>query len=324
MSTFFNWIACTDKRRAHSVERPADSVYRLAQLTDPHIPSEITLLRRLRDLMRPHRSASNLSHELSAISNELSHTYRKRRKLYTNLLKKTLVGMRRIGVDHLLLTGDVAHCGLSVEFSEMRAIMDVTGWSAPERHTIIPGNHDRFNLYEALPEDDMESFFDVVSARQPRVKILPGGIAVFEIDSNCDRADDRQYMEKWLPNTIGKIYPETLDRLDAQRAQIEGHRLLVLIHHHVSTDWYPRKTSRDLGGLMAPAEGVHELLQLAELVDPRALLLHGHIHDAMPIGYTFEGHPTFNPGGFAETLRLNIIDIDAHSEFTVTQVELRD
>jgi len=321
---FFRWIDCTDKRRPQRIERSSDTVLRLAQLTDPHVPGEITLVRRLRDLMRPHRSASNLSHELSAISNELSHTYRKQRKIYTNLLKKALLGLRRAEVDHLLITGDVAHCGMAAEFLEMKAVLSITGWWGSPRLTVIPGNHDRFNLYEAIPEDPMESFFDVVSAREPRVKKLPGGVALFEIDSNCDRSDDRHYMEKWLPNTVGKIYPETLEKLDALRADIEGRRLLVLIHHHVSTDWYPRKTSRDLGGLMNPAEGIDELLELARLVDPNAVLLHGHIHDVMPLGYNFQGHQTLNPGGFAEALRLNILDVDAHGEITVTQIELRN
>lgn len=320
--SFFRWVGCTDKRRPHRLARPEETTLRLAQLTDPHVPGDITLSRRLRDLMRPHASPQALSHELSAISNELSQPYRKKRKVYTNLLKKALLGLRRLEVDHLLLTGDLAHCGMSAEFLEMKAILSITGWWGPQRLTVIPGNHDRFNLYEQIPSDPMEAHFDVVGSRTPRVKKLPGGVAVFELDSNADRADDRHYMEQWLPNTVGRIYPEELDVLDAARADIEGRRVLVLIHHHVSTDWYPRRASRDLGGLMEPAEGLDDLFELARMVDRDAIVLHGHIHDPMPTGYTHDGQLVCNPGGFAETLRLNLLDVDAHGEITVTQIEL--
>ena len=296
---------------------------RLAQLTDPHVPSDIGLMRRLRDLMRVHSSASHLSLELSGISNELGQPYRTRRKQYTNILKKALLGLHQLGADHLLLTGDLAHCGLPVEFLEMRAILSVMGWWGEERLTIIPGNHDRFNLYEQLPNHEpMEAFFDVVSAKAPRLKRLRGGVMLWEIDSNADRVDDRHYMERWLPNTMGKIYPETLDRLNMTRHEATGGRLIVLMHHHISMDWYQRKTTRDLGGLMVPAEGVGELLELARLVDPGAIVAHGHIHDVMAPGYRHEGHEVSNPGGFAESLRVNLLDVTHHDEIVITQAAL--
>jgi hypothetical protein len=74
---------------------------------------------------------------------------------------------------------------------------------------------------------------------------------------------------------------------------------------------------------MNPAEGIDDLLDLARLVDPNAILLHGHIHNVMPLNYNFQGHQTLIPGGFAEALRLNILDVDTHGEVTVTQIELR-
>jgi len=321
--SFFKWIASSDRKRPHRLARPDDVKLRIAQLTDPHVPSDIPLLRRLRDLMRPHASASSLSHELSAISNELSQPYRRKRKIYTNLLKKALLGLRRLDVDHLAITGDLAHCGLASEFLEIKATLSITGWNRNNKLTVIPGNHDRFNLYERIPQDPMESFFDVVQARTPRVKTLPGGVVLVEIDSNSDRDDDRHYMEKWLPNTVGKIYPEVLDFLEKQQGALLGSRIILLIHHHVSMDWYARKTTRDLGGLMNPAEGIDELLEAARLIDPHAILLHGHIHETMPVDYTYNNHMIGNPGGFAETLRMNIFDVNTNDEITMTQIELR-
>lgn len=321
---FFRWIDCTDKTRPRDLSRDDRTVLRMAQLTDPHVPGDIPLMRRLRDLMRTHRDIGQLSHELSAISNEFSHPYRKHRRNFTNLLKKTLVGLHHLNVDHLLLTGDLAHCGMAAEFLEMKAILNVTGWYNPKKMTAIPGNHDRFNLYESIPGEPMEAFFDVVTSKQPRIKLLDHKVALVEIDSNADRADDRHYLEKWLPNTVGCIYPETLDWLEAHKDTMRDHRIIVLIHHHLTTDWYPPNPVRDFRGVMDPAKDADKLIDLVATIDPHAVILHGHIHDVMPIGYTYKtNHLVGCPGGFANSLRLNLIDVDQDHHIAMTQIQLR-
>jgi hypothetical protein len=97
------------------------------------------------------------------------------------------------------------HRALATEFLDMRGALEVTGWWGEDRLTVIPGNHDRFNLYEHMPTEPMEAFFPVVTSRKPRFKTLPGGVALLEIDSNRDPVDDRHHLEKWLPNTVGRI-----------------------------------------------------------------------------------------------------------------------
>ena len=319
---FFKWNDCTDKRRPRDLVRRSDTVYRMAQLTDIHLPGEMELTTRLRNLMSPRDSIENLSHELSAISNEFGHHYRGSRRLYANLLKKALVGLHRLGVDHLMITGDLVHCGLEAEFLDVRAALEVTGWWGEEKLTVVPGNHDRFNLYEDVKRESMESFFSVVSPREPRFKILPSGVAILEVDSNRDPVDDRHHMERWLPNTVGRIYPEALDWIDKNREKISGMRLITMIHHHISSDWYPRRAST-FGGLMEPADGVEDLIEAIDLVDPYGIILHGHKHDIMEVDYTFGTHQIGCPGGFAESLRMNLLDFNVHGEQTVTQIELR-
>ncbi len=319
---FFKWIDCTDKRRPRDLERRVDTVYRMAQITDIHLPGEIALATRLRDLVSPHGSIENLSHEVSAISNEFGHQYRSSRRLYANLLKKAFVGLRRLGVDHLVITGDLVHCGLAPEFLDVRAALEVTGWWGQERLTVVPGNHDRFNLYENVKREQMESFFPVVSPREPRFKVLPSGVALLEIDSNRDPIDDRHYMEKWLPNTVGRIYPEVLDWIESNRGMVQGMRLVTLVHHHITSDWYPRRAST-FGGLMDPADGVDDLIEAIDLIDPYSIILHGHKHDIMDVDYTVGTHQVGCPGGFAESLRLNLIDFNTHGEQSLTQLELR-
>ncbi len=319
---FFDWIGSTDKQSPQNLQRRRDTTLRLAQITDIHLPGEVELASRLRDLISTKESIGELTHELSAISNEFGHQYRSSRQLYHNLLKKALVGLHRLGVDHLAITGDLVHCGLAAEFLDIRAALEVTDWWGEDKLTVVPGNHDRFNLYEKVKAERMESFFPVVNPREPNLKILPSGIVLLEIDSNRDPVDDRHHLEQWLPNTVGRIYPEVIEFIEENRQKVEGMRLVTLIHHHISSDWYPRRAST-LGGLMEPADGVDELLEALELIDPYSIILHGHKHDVMDVDYTYRTFKVGCPGGFAESLRLNLIDFNTHGEAVMTQVQLR-
>ena len=320
---FFRWIDCTDRTRPRSLRRPDNVKVRLAQLTDPHVPSEVELFRRLRDLMGVQESVWDFAHEIGRVTNELGHRYRKQRRLYTNLIKKALLGLHQIDVDHLLITGDLSHCSLPTEFLEIRGALEVTGWWGDDKLTVIPGNHDRFNLYEKRPKEPMEAFFDVVTPRKPRIKTLDGGIALVELDTNRDPQDDQLFTEKWLPNTVGKIYEEVPDWFDTNRQDIEGMRVVTLLHHHITDDWYRERPASAIGNLMTPADGIDEMVEALELVDEQALLLHGHKHDVMPVEYDYHGHPVSCPGGFAEAMRVNLIDFNANDEAVITQVALR-
>jgi 3',5'-cyclic AMP phosphodiesterase CpdA len=317
----FRWVDCTDKRLPRRLKRRPETTLRVAHLTDPHVPSETELFGRLMDLVRDHGSVGSVSKEISALSNELGHRYRARQERYTNILKKTLFGLHSLDVDHLILTGDLAHCGLATEFVEMRAALEVTGWWGEETMTVVPGNHDRFNLYEHMERASMEDFYPVVSPKKPRFTPLGDDVVMLEVDTNR-HPDDPHTLEQWLPTTAGLVYPEVAEFVREHRNDFEGKRVLTLIHHHVSDDWYPPEPI-DVGGLMEPVDGRIELIRAVEAIDPRSLILHGHIHDVMPVDYVWEGHRVSCPGGFHQQHKLNLIDFDADRETTITQVEVR-
>ncbi len=317
----FRWVDCTDKRLPRELERRPETTLRVAHLTDPHVPSETELFGRLMDLVRDHGSVGSFSREISALSNELGHVYRSRQERYTNILKKTLFGLHALEVDHLILTGDLAHCGLATEFVEMRAILEVTGWWGAETMTVVPGNHDRFNLYAHFEQTNMEDFYPVVSPKQPRFTPLGDEVVMLEVDSNR-HPDDPHVLDQWLPTTAGLVYPEVAQFVWERRHELEGKRLLTLIHHHVSDDWYPPEPI-DVGGLMDPVDGIDDLMRSVEAIDPRSPILHGHIHDVMPVDYVWNGHRVSCPGGFHQQHTLNLIDFDADREETITQLEVR-
>lgn len=319
---FFKFVSSSDKRSQQVLARPQDVKLRIVHFTDIHIPSEVELFERLRDFVTHHQSWGELAHKMSAIGNAFAHQYRSSRRLYTNILKKALIGFHKLDADHLVITGDLAHCGLEPEFGEMRAILKLTGWWGDDLLTVVPGNHDRFNLYEHLSREPMEKFFSIPSSRNPRAKVLPGGIVLLEIESNCDRGDDRHFAEQWLPNTVGKIYDEELDFIAKAKEDFAGMRSLVVMHHHISDDWHPTG-AESVGGFMGPAENTPEMLEALRLSDKHGLVLHGHKHDVMPIDYTFGPHALSCPGGFPDALRANILDLNVNDEITMTQIELR-
>ncbi len=322
VNAIYKWKGSTDKKRGQELARPENIKYRLAQITDMHIPGEIELLHRLRDLMAPEASLGNIAHILSAVSNEFNHRYRSARQLYSNILKKALMGFHYLDVDHVVVTGDVAHCGLPPEFLEMKGVLQKTGWWDSERLTVVPGNHDRFNLYERFPSAPMETYFDVVTSRHPRVKKLPEGIALLEFDSNNDRDEDRHFAEQWLPNSIGRFYDEEIDWVAQQQAELSGMRVLTVLHHHVSDDWYGLDPEQ-IGGLMRPVDRGADLLANVRLIDPYSPILHGHKHQCMPIDYMLGSQPVSCPGGFADTLTVTLVDVDVNDEISLTHAALR-
>lgn len=321
-NAIFKWKASTDKQRAHDLRRPQHIKYRFAQITDMHIPGELEFMHRLRDLMSPQDTVGNITHILSALSNELSHRYRSARQLYSNILKKAFAGFHFLEVDHVIISGDIAHCGLPPEFLEMQGILKKTGWWKPELLTIVPGNHDRFNLYERFPGAPMENFFDVVSSRKPRLKILPEGIALLEFDSNNDREEDRDFAEQWLPNSVGRFYDEEIEWVAKQKEKVKGMRVLTVLHHHVSSDWYGLDPEQ-IGGFMQPVYRGDELLEQVRILDTHSPVLHGHKHQCMPIDYMYLGHPVSCPGGFADTLTITIVDVDINDEISFTHAAVR-
>jgi 3',5'-cyclic-AMP phosphodiesterase len=54
-----------------------------------------------------------------------------------------LAASRRSGADHLVMTGDLTEDGIEAQFAILAELLDASGW-APQRVTLIPGNHDAY------------------------------------------------------------------------------------------------------------------------------------------------------------------------------------
>ena len=318
----FRWVDSNDPKAGHRIRRTSDTTLRIAHVTDIHLPCEVDLAERIRHLAKPEASLSRVVRKLEGLGNALGHDYHAQRERLTNLVKKVLFALHALDVDHLILTGDIAHCGLAPEFLEMRAILELTDWPHPSRSTIVPGNHDRFNLYEPADEDSIETYFDVVHAARPRLTPLGDEVVLLEIDSNRPPTSDPHFAQAWLPNTVGRIDEAVFSYILDHHREYVGRRLLVLLHHHVSDDWYSAHVE-SVGGLMDPVEDVGALLDHIQLIDPDALILHGHKHEVMPADYRFRQHPVSCPGALFQDFRCNLIDIRKELPVRITQVQCR-
>lgn len=104
------------------------ATFTLAHLSDPHLPSLPTP--RLSDLA----GKRGLGY--------LNWT-RNRHKVHKREVLDTLVSDMQAQVpDHIAITGDLVNLALEAEFASSRAWLESVG--APDRVTVIPGNHDAY------------------------------------------------------------------------------------------------------------------------------------------------------------------------------------
>jgi len=243
------------------IDRPAVArTTTLAHLSDPHIAcmEDISardfVNKRLFGYLRwkLHRGAEHGSGVLSALQTDLTQTK----------------------PDHIAVTGDLTHLGLSAEFKKARQWLQSLG--LPAQVTVIPGNHDAYvklnwhqtmaywNEYmrsDAAREDDQhaehtENIFPSLRTR--------GGIAIIGVNTA------RPSAPHLAVGSIGAEQLRSLATILAQTARQRFYRVL-LIHH-------------------PPAPGtVNWRKRLTDAADLRALLiqygaeliLHGHAHRAL-------------------------------------------
>src|SRR5262249_36272400 len=91
--------------------------------------------------------------------------------------------IRRLGVDHVAITGDVSNLALEGEFDLVRDLIENDLQLSPDRVSLVPGNHDTYTrgahrskrfqkvfaayLRTDLPEFETESGFPYVHLRGP-------------------------------------------------------------------------------------------------------------------------------------------------------------
>lgn len=175
-----------------------------------------------------------------------------------------------VGVDHVVVTGDLTNLALEREFEVVRAFLDGLGFT-PEQISVVPGNHDtytrgshkvgRFGTYLGhFATSDVHVSGDALF---PFIR-LRGPVAIVGLSSAVPRPP------LVASGELGETQLAALRRALAH-PEVASRTPVVLVHHPIHNP--PSRGKTYLEGLVDADSLRAELGEVA-----RGLILHGHLH----------------------------------------------
>ena len=226
---------------------------RIAHLSDVHMLDA-----------RPSRSRAGYSmgHRFLSFGRPLDAVGRQRK------LAQALHAARRVGADHMVISGDLTEIGAPGEFESLAETLHDSG-IAPHHVTLVPGNHD---LYTS-PDGWKWALQGPLAAYEPTSATAPGkivecaGVRFMPID-----------VARYQPVTrsAGWIEDDAIDAIDRRAGDVGlVDRPLVVVQHHPP---FVRTTQawQWIDGLV----GAARLMALLETFR-NLFVLHGHLHSAV-------------------------------------------
>jgi len=194
------------------------------------------------------------------------------------LAKGLLDALGEVGVDHLVVTGDVTFSAEPREFE--RAAELLRPFAAAGKLTVVPGNHDVWT------EDSVETarFLRAIGPDGKGMrKAAPSYPHVVPVGDEAViiALDSARFGEEPL-ETPGRLGSEQLRgaRELAREHAKEGRAVLLAFHHHVVLP--PERMPSDVHVARMPLADADKVVRLvAEL--PIAAVLHGHRHTAFRV-----------------------------------------
>jgi len=234
-----------------------EKAFALAHLSDFHLSSLSKV--KVRDLLN------------KRIFGYLKWRLHRRAEHSPEVLEALLSDLQITRPDHIVVTGDLTHLGLPVEFQEARNILHSLG--SPSKITVIPGNHDAYvrtdwNTTFGLWEDYMVSDRPFLrgEAGTNSHKTFPS-LRIREFVALVGVSSARPCGLFLAVGSVGEIQLRILERILAETGKQRLFRVL-LIHHPPlpgTVSWRKRLTDGASLRLILARQG-------AELV------LHGHAH----------------------------------------------
>jgi 3',5'-cyclic AMP phosphodiesterase CpdA len=183
-------------------------------------------------------------------------------------LAHALSAARRVGADHIVISGDLTEIGAPGEFECVAESLHESG-IAPERITLVPGNHDLYtspDAWKTALEGPLAAYAPA-SAQAPGRVVEAAGVRFLPIDVARHQP---------LTRSAGWMEDDAMDTI-ARRAADPGlsDRPLVLVQHHPP---FVRATQawQWVDGLIGAARLMTVLEAFRHL-----FVLHGHLHSAV-------------------------------------------
>jgi len=225
------------------------SIFRLAHLSDPHLP--------------PPKGAFGWRDLASKRLLSRIAWRRKHREHRPDVLAALVEDIKAYAPDHIALTGDLTNFSSTVEVEAARIWLESLGPS--DTVTVSPGNHDalvgspdpaRFTSWAPWLSDGGLAAFPSLRRR--------GDVAIINL---CSALPTAPHL------ATGRLGEAQLAALDAQLAEpgIRGAFRLVLIHHPPTR------------GAVSKRKALEDQAGLADVLARRGadLVLHGHAHEAL-------------------------------------------
>jgi Icc protein len=182
--------------------------------------------------------------------------------------RRALESAQASGFDHLVITGDLTEDGKPAQFEEVARVL-AESRIAPERVTLIPGNHDAYEdrgSWTRALEGPLRPWA-ATSGRAPGKVIDLGEAALLPVSTSVH--------QHWA-SSFGHIDDEQFDALE-RRSSDPGlsRKAIVVVQHHAP---HPYRF-----GPMQWLDGLREHARLLALLARRATVqvLHGHLHYAI-------------------------------------------
>ena len=229
------------------------NVTRIAHLSDVHMLDA-----------RPSRTRSGYSmgHRFLSFGRPLDAAGRRRK------LTHALAAARRVGADHVVISGDLTEIGAPGEFESLAETLHESG-IAPEHMTLVPGNHDLYTSPDAWIRalEGPLAAFEPTSAKLAGKIVECAGVRLMPLD-----------VARYQPVTrsAGWLEDDALDALEHRAADPAfADRPLIVVQHHPP---FVRATQawQWIDGLVGAARLMAILESFRNL-----FVLHGHLHSAV-------------------------------------------
>ncbi len=177
-----------------------------------------------------------------------------------------------LGVEHLIVSGDLTAYSMPSEFQGARACLQP--WAEdPRRCSVIPGNHDRYTPGSLSTHRFEQSFGQLTRSDLPEYVAeddFPFVRLLGERDAVVGLCSAR--VPRFPGMSFGVIGPRQLGALEGllRDPRMQDRAVLVLVHHApFLADGRPD----------TPSHGLHDRQALLRLLPgPRFAVLHGHVH----------------------------------------------
>jgi 3',5'-cyclic AMP phosphodiesterase CpdA len=241
------------------VEAPYSFAVRIAHLSDLHLLSLEGVV--------PYRL---LNKRLTGYLNIRFHRKSVHKPRAVKAAARALAGL---GVDHVVITGDVSNLALENEFDLVRGFLADDLGLPPDRVSLVPGNHDTYTAGSHRSRRFARAFATYLGSDLPELTLpgevfpfvhLRGPAAIIGLSTALPRPP------LVASGEIGRPQLDALAKILVHPA-LQGRTPVILQHHPIHNP--PSFARRMLEGLSDAREEAEVLAGVR-----RGLILHGHLH----------------------------------------------